>query len=68
MVVVRVVEMVADEVVDVVAVRNAVVAAPVAMGVPGGVVSAAMVGRAGRRVLGVDFQHVLVDVVAVRMV
>jgi hypothetical protein len=57
----------ADEIVDMVAVRHGLVAAVVAVRVGGLVTVAAMIRRAAVRAPGVDLQHVLVDVVAVRV-
>jgi hypothetical protein len=65
MIAVRMMEMVADEVVDVVAVRNGLVAAGVAVDVAGVVTIG--IGRAVRRVLGIDLDYVLVCVVLVRV-
>jgi len=65
---VRVVQVAADEVIDVVAVRHRLVPAALAVDVAD-LVAAAVVRRGTRgRVRGVDRQHVLVDVVAVRVV
>ena len=68
MAVVRVVEMVADEIVDVVPVRDRLVPAVGAVGVGGVVAFAVVLRRAAVRVLSVDLEHVLVDVVPVRVV
>lgn len=65
---VGVMEMVADEVVDVVVVRNRFVPAGLAVDMLGVMVGAAMVGRAAVGVLGVDREDMLVDVVAVGVV
>jgi hypothetical protein len=64
---VRVVEMAADEVVDVITVGHALVTAAFAMCVVGCVVAAVMARRAGLGSRGVHLEHVLVDVIAVRM-
>jgi hypothetical protein len=61
-------EMVADEIVDVVAVRDRVVAAPRAMGVVGRVPAAGVLGRAIARIGATDGEHVLVDMVLVDVV
>jgi hypothetical protein len=60
---VRMMEAVSDQVVDVVAMRNGLVTALLAVDVVGLVAPAALLGRAALRSLGVDLQHVLVDVV-----
>ena len=65
---VLVMQMRADEVVDVVAVRHSVVAAAFAVDVTGVVAGAAMIGRAAIGVLGVDGEPVLVHVVVMWMV
>ena len=68
MVAVRVVQVAVDQVVDVVTVRDGFVAATGAMDVAGLVAAAFVLGRAAVRVGGRDGDHVLVDVVAMRMV
>jgi hypothetical protein len=65
---VRVMEVVVDEIVDVIAVRDLLVAAVRAVGVGAVVLAAGVIGCAGVRMLRVDLQDVLVDVVAVRVV
>jgi hypothetical protein len=62
---VRMVELLADEVVDVVAVRNGLVAAAFAVDVAR--VVTVTLWRAVRRVLGVDLEYVLVCVVLMRV-
>jgi len=64
---VRVVQVAGDEVVDVIAVRNRLVAATSAVDVAAVVALAGMLGSAPVGVLGVDLEHMLVDVVLVRM-
>ena len=64
---VRVMEMAVYEVVDVVAMRNWLMSAVGAVDVSGLVALARMVGSAVRGVLDVDVEHMLVDVVAVRV-
>ena len=66
--VVRVVQVPVDEIVDVVAVRDGFVTAPRSVRVPGLVPGASVVGSAALRVVVVDRDHVLVDVVAVDVV
>lgn len=68
MVAVRVVQVAVDQVVDVVTVRDGFVAATGAMDVAGLVAAAFVLGRAAVGVGGRDRDHVLVDVVAMRMV
>lgn len=68
MVAVRVVQVAVDQVVDVVTVRDGFVAATGAMDVAGLVTAAFVLGRAAVGVGGRDGDHVLVDVVAMRMV
>ena len=68
MVAVRVVQVAVDQVVDVVTVRDGFVAATGAMDVAGLVAAAFVLGRAAVGVGGRDGDHVLVDVVAMRMV
>jgi hypothetical protein len=65
---VGVMEMVAHEVIDMVAVGHCFVPAVVAVDVLGVVVGTAVAGRAAVGVLGVDLQDVLVDVVPVGVV
>ena len=65
--VVRVVQVPADEVVDVVAVRNLLVTAAGLMHVRGLMLAAGVLGCAVGRIGGADLQDVLVDVVAVRV-
>jgi hypothetical protein len=65
MIAVGVVEMAADQVVDVTVVRNRLVPAALAVDVLGLVGFAVVVGSASLRVLGVDREDVLVDVVSV---
>jgi hypothetical protein len=62
---VRVVQVPVDQVVDVVAVRDRLVTAALSVGV-GRI--AARVGRVAVRMVGVDLEHMLVDVVVVRVV
>jgi hypothetical protein len=59
---VRMVEVIADQVVDVIAVRHGLVPALLAVHVIGGVAAAAMLIRAAVRVRVVDLEHMLVDV------
>ena len=68
MVAVRVVQVAIDQVVDVVTVWDGFVAATGAMDVAGFVAAASVLGRAAVGVGGRDGDHVLVDVVAVRVV
>ena len=68
MVTVRMVQVAVDQVVDVVTVRDGFVAATGAMDVAGFVAAAFVLGRAAVGVGGRDGDHVLVDVVAMRMV
>lgn len=65
---VRVVQVPADEVIDVIAVRHRVVAAALAVGVRLVVGAAGVRGRASGGVRAADLEGVLVDVVAVRVV
>lgn len=62
---VRVVEVIADQIVDVIAVGNGLMAAAGAVDVAGFVALADVLRRAGIRVLGGNFQRALVDVIAV---
>jgi hypothetical protein len=62
------VQVAVHQVVDVTRVRNGLVPAVVAVLMLGLVTPAAMVGRAAIRMRVVDLEHVLVDVIAVRMV
>ena len=64
----RVMEVTVDDVVDVIAVRNGVVPAGRPVLVRGGVRSAGVRRRAGRRIRGAHFDHVLVHVIAVHVV
>jgi hypothetical protein len=64
---VRVMQVPAHEVVDMVAVGDLLVAAAGAMNVPGLMLAAGMVGRAIRRVGSAHLDDVLVDVIAVGM-
>jgi hypothetical protein len=65
---VRVMQVAVDEVVDVVAVRHGLVAAAGAMHVARRVPGTAMVGRAPIRVARRDLDHVLIDMILVRVV
>jgi len=65
---VRVVEMLADEIVDVIAVGNLLVTAIGAVNVSGLVLAAGMLGCAVHRVGFADLQDVLIHVVMVRVV
>jgi hypothetical protein len=65
---VRMMQVVAHQVVDVVAMRHSLMAAAIAMGVFGLVALTVVLGRAVVRVRGVHRDDVLVDVVAVGMV
>jgi hypothetical protein len=67
MVAVRVMEVVAHEVVDVVAMGHRLVPAALAVGVIGVVVVTGMLGGAAFGMLGIDLEHVLVDVILVRV-
>jgi hypothetical protein len=62
-----VMEMVPDEVVDVIAVRHALVTAVVGVCVLGVVLFAAMIRRTVLGMRRVDLDHVLIDVIAVRV-
>jgi hypothetical protein len=64
----RVMQVIADHVVDVVAVRHGHMPAGLAVLVIASVIAALMPGRAAIRMLLVDREHVLVDVVLMRMV
>jgi hypothetical protein len=64
---VRAVEMVSHEVIDVIPVRHGLVPAALAVHVIAVVSVAAMLGRAALRTCVVDLQHVLVDVILVRV-
>ncbi len=66
--VVLVVQVTVDEIVDVVAVRDRVVSAARAVDVIGGVAGAWVAGAAAVRVALIDRDHVVVDVVTVRVV
>jgi hypothetical protein len=66
--VVRVVEMAVDQVIGVIAVRHAGMAAAGAMDVTGGVAGAPVVGRALGRIGRVDRDRAFVDVIAVDLV
>ena len=68
MVTVRMVQVAVDQVVDVVTVRDGFVATTGTMDVAGLVAAAFVLGRAAVGVGGRDGDHVLVDVVAMRMV
>jgi hypothetical protein len=68
MLAVRVMEVIADEVVDVIAVRHSLMATRVAVLVISGVAAAAVLVRAAIRMPGVDLEDVLVDVALMRMV
>ncbi|HEY2438547.1 MAG TPA: hypothetical protein VGH93_15300 [Solirubrobacteraceae bacterium] len=63
----RVVQVIADEVIDVVAMRHGLVPAALTMGMVALVALAAMVRGARVRPAGVDLEDVLVDMVAVRV-
>lgn len=65
---VGVMQVIADQVVDVVAVRYRLVAAAGTVGVTRLVAVAVMIGGAALRVLGVGLKYVLIDVIAVGMV
>jgi hypothetical protein len=65
---VRMMEVAVDEEVDVVAVGDGLVAASRAVLVPTVMPAAGVIGRAIGRIRAADLDHVLVDVVAVRMV
>lgn len=64
----RMVEVAADAVVDVVAVRDRLVAAAGAVNMAGLMTPAAMVRSAAVRIVSRDVDHVLVDMILVRMV
>lgn len=63
----RVVQVVLDPVIDMVAVRNCFMTAARAMDMTGFVAAAAMIGSAAVRIVGGDADHVLVDMIVVRM-
>ena len=65
---VRVVEMIADEIVDVIAVRNLLMPAIRPVLVRGPVPAAVVLRRTRLGIFAIDLENVLVDVVAMRMV
>lgn len=67
MIAVRVVQVAVDEIIDVVAMRHGFVAAAGAMDMTRLMPRATMTGRAAVRVLLADLDHMLVDMVAMRM-
>jgi hypothetical protein len=64
----RMVEVIADQIIDVIAVRNGLMSATWAMFMPRFMAGTAMVRRAAVRVGGGDFDRMLVYVLAMRMV
>ena len=66
--VMRAMEVIADQVVDVIAMRHGLMATRLAMLVIGGVAAAVVLARAAAGVGLVDLEHVLVDVVLVGVV
>lgn len=65
---VRVVQMVLDQIIDMIAVRHRFVAAARSMHVPGCVPGAAVIRGAALRVGRGDLDHVLIDVIVMRVV
>lgn len=64
---VRVMEVPVDEIVDVIAMRDGFMTAASAMPVSGVVAGAGVARRAGSRIGAAHFDHVLIDMIAVRL-